>query len=96
MVEFEWDEKKNVSNFNKHKIWFEDAETVFYDPFEKTEEDYSDTNEERFQITGRTKSGRPVKVIFTIRHEETIRIISARPPTSQEWREYEHRPRQKK
>jgi uncharacterized DUF497 family protein len=27
-----WDEKKNRENIRKHKISFEEAQTVFYDP----------------------------------------------------------------
>ncbi len=30
-LKFEWDENKNKINKNKHKISFEEAQTVFYD-----------------------------------------------------------------
>ena len=30
-IKFEWDKNKNLSNQDKHKISFEEAETVFYD-----------------------------------------------------------------
>ena len=95
MLKFEWDEKKNVLNFNKHDVWFEETETVFDDPFEKTEEDYSDPNEERFRITGMSVHNKPLVVIFTIRND-AIRLISARPPLPHEWRKYEQRPKQKR
>ncbi|MFN9172317.1 MAG: BrnT family toxin, partial [Dolichospermum sp.] len=32
-VEFEWDENKAQININKHGISFEEAKTVFDDPF---------------------------------------------------------------
>ncbi|MBF0207856.1 MAG: BrnT family toxin [Oligoflexia bacterium] len=31
MLEFEWDEAKNVLNRKKHQVWFEEAQTVFND-----------------------------------------------------------------
>ena len=32
MLRFEWDEQKNRANRAKHKVWFEEAQTVFDDP----------------------------------------------------------------
>jgi uncharacterized DUF497 family protein len=39
-MKFAWDDKKNQANYDKHSIWFEEAQTVwldinaieFYDP----------------------------------------------------------------
>ncbi len=31
MLAFEWDENKNRANQSKHKVSFEEAQTVFYD-----------------------------------------------------------------
>ncbi len=31
-IKFEWDDNKNEINKRKHKISFEEAQTVFYDP----------------------------------------------------------------
>ena len=96
MIKFEWDDEKNVLNFQKHKIWFEDAESVFYDPFERTERNKESDDEERFQIIGRSSLDKPLFVVFTIRDEDTVRIITVRPPTPHEWRSYEQRPKQKR
>lgn len=30
-MKFEWDEDKNLSNFRKHGIWFEEAQTIWAD-----------------------------------------------------------------
>ena len=46
-VKFEWNEAKNVKNFEKHRIWFEEAQTVwtdalaaeFFDPDHSESED---------------------------------------------------------
>lgn len=31
MIDFEWDENKNISNQRKHRVSFEEARSVFYD-----------------------------------------------------------------
>ena len=31
-IRFEWDEEKAALNLKKHKVSFEEAKTVFYDP----------------------------------------------------------------
>lgn len=33
---FEWDESKDRNNFKKHKINFDEAKTIFNDPFTLT------------------------------------------------------------
>ena len=30
-MKFEWDENKNRSNFKKHGVWFEEAQTIWAD-----------------------------------------------------------------
>jgi uncharacterized DUF497 family protein len=32
-MRFEWDDGKNTANFDKHGIWFEEAQTVWADRF---------------------------------------------------------------
>ena len=53
MLTFEWDENKNRINQSKHKISFEEAETVFYDERALliNDPDHS-LEEERFIILG--------------------------------------------
>ena len=51
-----WDENKNQENRKKHKVSFEEAETVFYDPKGKIIYDPDHSNEEdRFIILGLSK-----------------------------------------
>ncbi|MFN2393764.1 MAG: BrnT family toxin [Pyrinomonadaceae bacterium] len=38
-LHFEWDEAKAVANLKRHKISFEEAKTVFADPFSITIDD---------------------------------------------------------
>ena len=50
---FEWDEQKANVNLRKHHVSFEEAKTVFNDPFSLTinDPDHS-TEEDRFIDTG--------------------------------------------
>ena len=88
-MEFEWDPEKAASNVEKHGVEFIEATTVFADPLELTitDPDHSE-NEDRFISLGRSASGTVLVVSFTER-ENRIRVISARPATSRERREYE-------
>ena len=94
MVEFEWDEDKNILNQQKHKIRFEDAKFVFDDPLAISDKNCIVDGEQRWQIVGRYKPASSVLivVIHTIRENgtEIIRIISARPLEPKERRLYEH------
>ena len=51
-----WDEEKNQLNIRKHKVSFDEAKTVFYDPNGKiiSDPDHSD-EEDRFIILGLSK-----------------------------------------
>ena len=53
MLTFEWDENKNRINQSKHKISFEEAQTVFYDERALVIDDPEHSEEEeRFIILG--------------------------------------------
>jgi uncharacterized DUF497 family protein len=88
-VEFEWDEQKNHTNWQKHGVSFEEATTVFGDPLSVTIDDpIHSTSEDRFVIIGMSAHRRLLVVIFTERGNH-IRIISARDATRRERRNYE-------
>ena len=85
MPEFEWDEKKNLSNQEKHKISFEDALDVFNDQDRihyKSDRD----GERRFKTIGKAFQA-IIVVIYTTR-KLIVRIISARRARKEERREY--------
>lgn len=75
-MEFEWDEKKNLTNIRKHGISFEVAKFVFDDDsaIEIYDEIHS-IDEDRYIIIGCVKE--VLYVVYTVR-EERIRVISAR------------------
>ena len=79
MIKFEWDENKNKINKNKHKISFEEAQTVFYDEEALVidDPDHSE-DEERFVILGESNRANLLVVCHCYRVSDTIiRIISA-------------------
>lgn len=91
---FEWDENKARSNLEKHKVSFDEARTIFADPFLLTfvDEVHSD-KEERFVSIGLSESNRVLLAVHTEREEKRetiiIRIISCRKATSVERERYE-------
>ena len=85
----EWNQRKAAANLNKHRVAFEDAATVFLDPFATTFPDPDHSPEERREITiGCTLKGH---VVFVSHCERLgrIRIISARLGTRSERKQYE-------
>jgi len=87
--EFEWDPEKAISNFEKHGVTFEEAASVFFDPLSITINDPKHSiRESRFIIIGHSILRRILVVIHTDRSDK-IRIISGRPATTSEKRNYE-------
>jgi uncharacterized DUF497 family protein len=87
-MENDWDADKAEANLAKHEVSFEEAETVFGDPFARTiPDDEHSFDELRFVTLGMSERGRLLVVIHTTR--EPPRIISARLPIGSERRAYE-------
>ena len=88
-MQFEWDVEKAEINLKKHKIGFEEAKSVFGDPFSITVDDPDHSKaEQRFIDIGKSVSGKLLVVIYTERGNKT-RIISSRKATLAERRKYE-------
>lgn len=89
-ITFSWDDKKHEVNKNKHKVTFDEAETVFYDEsaIEFFDPDHSE-NEDRLLMLGISNRLRVLVVSYCLRKEDSeIRIISARKATKKEQKEY--------
>jgi len=87
-MNFEFDPKKAIANFQKHGVSFAEVEPVFYDDFALTREDRDASGEARFVTVGADALGRLVAVCWTQRGD-CIRLISARFATSTERKSYE-------
>jgi uncharacterized DUF497 family protein len=88
-MRFEWDREKAKKNLRKHRMSFDEAMTVFYDPLSATFNDPDHSiDEERFITIGYSSHGRLLVVSLTDRGK-TIRIISARSATARERKRHE-------
>ena len=90
ILKFEWDIAKNELNKKKHKISFEEAQTVFYDENAILFDDPDHSlEEERFLILGISKTEKLCIVSHCYRdNENVIRLISARKATKNETKVY--------
>jgi len=89
-MRFEWDPNKAESNLQKHGVSFDEAVTVFKDPLAFIFDDTAHSEQEHREIIiGMSTVRRMLLVCFVERVEDTVRIISARPATRQEVKDYE-------
>ena len=73
-MEFEWDVLKAATNVDKHGVSFQEAETVFGDPFELTIPDPGHSGSEaRWVSIGYSSGGRLIVVV----HTQTRRPVPA-------------------
>lgn len=88
-MNFEWNESKAKANLAKHGVSFDEAKTVFIDPFyiDFYDPDHSD-EEERYIIIGQSQQHRLLVVSYTERRQR-VRLISAREATRREKEAYE-------
>ena len=87
---FEWDDKKNASNLQKHGVSFDEAKSAFTDLYARLIPDPDHSNEEdRFILLGTSIQSRLLVVCHCVREGESIRIISARKADRHERRIYE-------
>jgi uncharacterized DUF497 family protein len=87
-MNFDWDAAKSDSNKAKHGVSFNAAARVFLDPSRIEMYDGRDNyNEDRWTTIGYTDPA-VLFVVYTVRDEETIRIISARKAVPYEQKQY--------
>ena len=90
-LRFSWDPDKAKANERKHKVSFEEAQTVFSDENARIihDPDHSD-EEDRFVLLGLSERFRVLLVCHCYRSDDMeIRIISARRATKSEREQYE-------
>ncbi|MCC7041158.1 MAG: BrnT family toxin [Burkholderiales bacterium] len=87
-MDFEWDASKAARNLKKHGVAFEDAARVFLDDGRlEIHDGREDYGEDRWATIGQVHVA-ILYVVYTVRHEDTIRIISARRALSHEQEQY--------
>jgi uncharacterized protein len=85
---FEWDGDKARANLRKHGVAFESACEVFLDPLLYVK-DAGDPDGATQVVIGETFNEQMLFVVHIVKLDKAIRIISARPVTRHERREYE-------
>ena len=88
-MEFEWDKNKAIVNLARHSILFDEAKTVFQDPFYVVFDDPDHSFEEdRYIAIGQSAQDHLLFVSYTERGN-AVRLISARKATRSERELYE-------
>ncbi|CBN54688.1 MULTISPECIES: BrnT family toxin [Kamptonema] len=88
-TDFEWDREKETKNIRKHGVAFDEAQTIFDDPFFLSIDDpIHAVGETRFLAIGYSMHQRLLAVVYTERGNAT-RIINARMVTNWERSIYE-------
>jgi len=85
-----WDPRKARANLQKHKVSFEEAETVLKDGLSVTKPDPDHSFSERRFLTLGLSCNRRLILIAHTEDPDKIRIISARRPTRRERDAYEN------
>jgi len=90
---FEWDERKNENNLQKHGVDFETASRVFDDPHRVPFIERVEGGEERWHMIGFVPNTMLILVVVHIYPEEgnenLVRIISARRASKRERKTYD-------
>jgi len=87
-MEFEWDVEKEAQNLRKHGVRFSVAARVLCDPYRLEMYDGRENyGEDRWATIGYVAPSL-LYVVYTVRDEETIRLISARKANEQERKQY--------
>lgn len=88
-MRFEWDGAKVTSNLKKHRVSFDEAVAVFYDPLGASFGDPDHSHEESRLVTvGYSVKGR-LLVVCHVERGGVVRLISARRATPPERRRHE-------
>jgi uncharacterized protein len=88
-MQCEWDPEKARLNRMKHKVSFEEATTVFYDPLSATFDDADHSAAEHRLITIGYSSRNRLLVVSHTERGEALRIISVRRATAHERKKHE-------
>lgn len=88
-MRFFWDERKAAANLSKHGISFPEAVTVFGDQLAQTIPDPDHSHAERRFLTVGLSSSDRLMVVAHTEDDDEVRVISARPATKHERRDYE-------
>jgi uncharacterized protein len=87
-MEIEWDPKKAASNLKKHGVSFDEAATALLDPNALAQPDTTSSSEGRWLLMGMSTKARLIALVYTLRGDDRVRLISARKATRKEANSY--------
>jgi uncharacterized protein len=87
-MEIEFDLFKAEANLKKHGVSFDEAASALLDPMALAFEDSDAEGESRWVLVGMSAEAQLLAVVYTLRDEERIRLISARRATRNEANHY--------
>ena len=88
-MRFEWDGSKAAANRKKHRVSFDEAVTVFYDPLAATFDDPDHSLDERRLVTVGYSAQARLLVVCQVERGGGVRLISARRATPRERKRHE-------
>lgn len=88
-MRFEWDSAKAAANIKKHRVSFDEAVTVFYDPLAATFEDPDHSEDESRLVTVGYSARRRLLVVCHVERGAVTRLITARRATARERKRHE-------
>ncbi len=83
-MEIEWDAAKAAANLKKHGVSFEEGASALLDPLALAQEDDSAAGESRWVLIGMSANARLLTIVYALRADSRIRLISARKSTRKE------------
>ncbi len=86
---FDWDEANELKNWEKHSVKKTEAEQVFFNMPLVVSETYATNDANRYLALGKTNDSRLLTIIFTVRKNKLIRVISARDMSRKERKAYD-------
>jgi uncharacterized DUF497 family protein len=87
---FEWDAGNSEKNWKRHQVTQAECEQVFANlPLLLSVTAKAGEVESRYFALGRTDAARELALVFTVRRKR-VRVISARPMSRRERKEYAH------
>ena len=87
-MKIEFEPEKAQSNLRKHGVSFEEAKTCLLDSFALVIEDPDARGEARYVLVGMSEKLHLLTVVYALRGEEAVRLISARKATTKEEKAY--------
>ena len=88
-MRFEWDGTKAAENVKKHRVSFEEAVTVFYDPLTATFDDPDHSDDESRLVTVGYSARSRLLIVCHVERGGATRVISARRATVRERKRHE-------